>query len=144
MKIEATVQNSHEQHRTTLTSGGTTQSIDIPSGAGGYGSGVNGGALLFLALATCYCNDVYREAAKTGIAIESVEVTVSGEFGAEGEPAKRVTYDARVVADADQVEIRALMQRVDSLAEIQNTLRVATPVVLAKLEAVSNSHEKEE
>ena len=80
---------------------------------------------------------------KTGIAIESVEVTVSGEFGAEGEPAKRVTYDARVVADADQVEIRALMQRVDGLAEIQNTVRVATPVVFAKVEAVSDRNKEE-
>jgi OsmC-like protein len=47
----------------------------------GYGSGTNGGELLFLVLATCYSNDVYREARKRGIQVESVEVEVTGEFG---------------------------------------------------------------
>jgi uncharacterized OsmC-like protein len=42
--------------------------------------------LLFLALATCYCNDIFREAAKQGLKIDGVEVKVEGEFGAEGEP----------------------------------------------------------
>jgi uncharacterized OsmC-like protein len=29
---------------------------------------------LFLALASCYCNDIYREAAKRNIKVERVEV----------------------------------------------------------------------
>ncbi len=142
MQIEARILNSQGTHEAVLTSGGKTQSLDILSGANGYGSGVNGGALLFLALATCYCNDVYREAAKSGMVIDSVEVTVDGEFGAEGESAKHVTYDARVVADADEAEIRELMERVDGLAEIQNTVRAATPVVLNRVDAVSRSQQE--
>jgi uncharacterized OsmC-like protein len=35
---------------------------------------------LFLALATCYCNDIYREAAKRNIKVDSVEVEVEGTF----------------------------------------------------------------
>ncbi len=46
----------------------------------GYGSSASGGELLFLALATCYCNDIYREAAKKNIKVESVEVDVEGDF----------------------------------------------------------------
>ena len=37
-------------------------------------SGVNRGELLFLALATCYCNDLYREAEKLGIDVREVNV----------------------------------------------------------------------
>ena len=94
----------------------------------------NGGELLFLALATCYCNDIYREAAKRNIQVEKVEVEVSGDFGAEGEGAQNVTYSAKVHAQGTVEEIRALMEYTDTVAEIQNTLRAGTPVKLGKLE----------
>jgi uncharacterized OsmC-like protein len=110
--------------------------MDIAPKASGFGSSVNGGELLFLALATCYCNDIYREAAKRGIEVERVEVDVDGQFGTEGEPATHVAYRARVVAHADEAEIRELMRQTDTLAEIQNTLRVQTPVTLERIEAV--------
>jgi uncharacterized OsmC-like protein len=100
------------------------------------GSLANGGELLFLALATCYCNDVYREAAKRGIAVERVEVEVEGEFGGVGEPARNVTYHARVTARASEANIQELMAHTDRVAEIQNTLRVETPVRLGRVVAV--------
>jgi uncharacterized OsmC-like protein len=73
-------------------------SIHIPPKPSGYGSSANGAELLFLALATCYCNDIHREAAKRRIKVKQVEVEVQGDFSAEGEPAKNVTYRAKVVA----------------------------------------------
>ena len=77
---------------------------------------------MFLALATCYCNDIYREAAKRNINVSSVQVEVSGEFGdAPGSAAQNVTYSATVEADASEADIRALMARTDTVAEIQNT-----------------------
>ena len=97
---------------------------------------MNGGELLFLALATCYCNDIYREAARRGIEVDHVEVEVDGEFGSAGEPARDVTYRARVVANATEDEIRDLMRHTDIVAEIQNTLRAPTPVILTDVEAV--------
>jgi organic hydroperoxide reductase OsmC/OhrA len=136
VKIRARVQNSYGEHHATLTTNGNTHSIVIPPKASGFGSSANGGELLFLALATCYCNDVYREAAKRGIQVTRVEVEVEGQFGAEGEPATHVTYRAKVVARAAEAEIRELMQHADTLAEIQNTLRVQTPVTLDHIEAV--------
>lgn len=63
-----------------------------------------------------------------------MEVDVDGEFGAEGEPATHVTYRAKVVAHATDAEIRELMWQTDMLAEIQNTLRVQTPVTLTHIE----------
>lgn len=62
MKIGARVENGAGEHRTTVTTNGASWPIDIPPKMPGDGSGVNGGELLFLALATCYCNDLYREA----------------------------------------------------------------------------------
>jgi organic hydroperoxide reductase OsmC/OhrA len=137
VKIRARVQNSDGEHHATLTTNGETHSIAIPPRASGFGSSANGGELLFLALATCYCNDIYREAARRGITVAQVEVDVEGQFDAAGEPATQVTYRARVVAHAPEAEIRDLMQRTDTLAEIQNTLRVQTPVTLDQIEAVT-------
>jgi uncharacterized OsmC-like protein len=137
VNISARVRNSENEHQATVTTNGVVQSLAIPPKSSGFGSSANGGELLFLALATCYCNDVYREAAQQGIRVEQVEVEVAGQFGAPGEPAAHVTYRARVVADAPESEIRELMLRTDALAEIQNTLRVATPVALDVVEAVS-------
>src|SRR5687768_14170012 len=139
MKIGARVQNSTGQHLVTLTTSGTSHALEIPPKQSGMGSSVNGGELLFLALATCYCNDIHREATKRGIAVDQVEVEVQGDFGAEGEPARNVTYHARVAADAPESVIRELMLHTDTLAEIQNTLRVPTAVSLERVEAVSRS-----
>ena len=134
MKISAHVQNSEGQHQVTLTTNATVHSLAIPPKPGGFGSSANGGELLFLALATCYCNDLYREAAKRGIKVEGVDVEVEGDFGAEGQPAKNVTYQAKVTAKASEDEVRELMKHTDYVAEIQNTLRVETSVTLSQLE----------
>ncbi len=96
----------------------------------------SGAELLFLALATCYCNDIYREAAKRGIQVERVEVEVDGDFEREGGAATNVTYRARVKADASKDDVLDLMRHTDTVAEIQNTLRAATPVELSACEVI--------
>ena len=136
MKIIAKVGNSLNKHQVTLQTNDHVHSITILPKPTGYGSSANGGELLFLALATCYCNDIYREAAKRNIKVERVEVSVEGEFGAEGEPAKNVTYRAKIDAQANAAEILELMQYTDTVAEIQNTLRMGTPVILVDIENV--------
>ena len=136
MKISARVENSRDNHQVTLQTNDNVHSITIPPKATGYGSSANGGELLFLALASCYCNDIYREAAKRNIKVERVEVDVEGDFGAEGEPAKNVTYRAKVFAQASEEDIREMMKFTDTVAEIQNTLRIETPVVLSQIEVV--------
>ncbi|MBK9926740.1 MAG: OsmC family protein [Anaerolineales bacterium] len=137
MKISARVGNSKDQHQITLTTDNNSHSITIPPKSSGYGSSTNGGELLFLALATCYCNDIYREAAKRNIQVGHVEVEVNGDFGAAGEHARNVTYKAKVHAKATEEEIHALMKYTDTVAEIQNTIRVETPVKLSEVEAIS-------
>ena len=136
MKITAKVENSKDNHQVTLKTNDNVHSIAIPPKSTGYGSSANGGELLFLALATCYCNDIYREAAKRNIKVERVEVNVEGDFGVEGEHARNVTYRARVFAQASEDEIRALMEFTDTVSEIQNSLRIGTPVILTEIETV--------
>lgn len=136
MRISARVENSKDNHKVTLQTNDNVHSLVIPPKPTGYGSSANGGELLFLALASCYCNDIYREAAKRNIKVERVEVDVEGDFGAEGEPAKNVVYRAKVFAQAGEDEIREMMKFTDTVSEIQNTLRNGTPIVLSQIEVV--------
>jgi organic hydroperoxide reductase OsmC/OhrA len=122
MHIVARVTNGGLDHAVEVSTEGRTRTVSIPAKAGG-GFEVNGGELLFAALATCYCNDLYREAAKAGIVIENVDVTVEGDFGAAGEPAKNLRYSVHVESDADPGRVRDLLRYTDSVAEIQKTVR---------------------
>ena len=85
MRISARVENSKDNHQVILQTNDNVHTIVIPPKPTGYGSSANGGELLLLALASCYCNDIYREAAKQNIPVERVEVQVEGDFGREGE-----------------------------------------------------------
>jgi uncharacterized OsmC-like protein len=135
VKISAHVVNQEGGHSAVLTTDGREQSLQISSKPDGFGSSVNGGELLFLALATCYCNDLYREARKRGIRIERVQVEVTGEFNGEGAAANNISYRASVDAKAPREQILDLMRHTDSVAEIQNTLRHSSPVILSHCDA---------
>ncbi len=129
MQISASIKNSYQQHHIAVSTEGNEKVIAIPVKAEGYGSSVNGGELLFLSLATCFCNDIYREAAKRKMEISLVEVKVSGEFGKEGEPGSNIHYEAKVESvNSSAEEIEALVEYVDGIAEIHNTLRKGVEV----------------
>jgi organic hydroperoxide reductase OsmC/OhrA len=136
MRIEAAVANAGGQQEVVLSTDGREHAIAIAPRATGRGSSANGGELLCLALATCYCNDVYREAQPRGIDVTRVEVRASAEFGAPGAAATRLDYRVRVEARASEQAIRELIVHTDRVAEIQNTLRLGLPVTLASYEAV--------
>lgn len=85
-----------------------------------------------LSLATCFCNDIYREAAKRNIEVTGVEVEFTSEFGAEGEPGSDFHYRATVLSDAPDEEVQALIAHTDQVAEIHNTLRKGLTVKLVK------------
>lgn len=138
VQFMASVQNSEGSHQVTLKTGDHAHSLTIPPKPSGFGSQVNGGELLFLALATCYCNDIYREAQQRNIVVRRVQVDVEGEFdGVPGHPAEQVRYHATVEADASEEAILALMQHTDTVAEIQNSLRQPIAVQLGHLNAIS-------
>jgi uncharacterized OsmC-like protein len=86
MKIAARVSNTVSGHTLEVETDGRKQLIAIAPKTAGRGSSVNGGELLFAAIATCFCNDLHREAAKRGIEVQDVNVEVTGTFGNPGEP----------------------------------------------------------
>jgi organic hydroperoxide reductase OsmC/OhrA len=131
MIISATIKNSRHENDIAVTTDSHKKEITIPGKTEGRGSSVNGGELLFLSLATCFCNDVYREAARRKMDVASVEVTVSGEFGKEGEPAANIVYAVKIQSPGNSPEeISELIKHVDGVAEIHNTLRKGASVLL--------------
>lgn len=135
MRISASIKNNNQHNDISVATENAEKKISIPVKAGGRGSSVNGGELLFLSLATCFCNDVYREAAKRNMQVDTVEVTVSGEFGKEGEPGSNIVYNVKVVApEHTEKEIEELVQYVDKVAEVHNTLRQGVSVRLENLQ----------
>lgn len=135
MQIEARIDNRHQRHVVSLSTNGSAHAIEIAPRPSGFGSSANGGELLCLALATCYCNDLYREAERRGIVVERVEVEAEAQFGKEGEPAQGLRYRARVAARAAESDIRELMLHTDRVAEVQNTLRTGREVAFEIAEA---------
>lgn len=132
MKISASVQNNKDNHRVFVATNDSKTPLEIKPKASGRGSSVSGGELLFLSLATCYCNDVFREAEELEITVDSLEVNVEGEFGGRGDTAKNVNFDVKISADATEEKINELLRLTDAVAEIQNTMRIAIPVTLRR------------
>lgn len=131
MQVSATIKSNIHQLQTAVETNGSTKEITIAPKATGLGSSVNGAELLLLSLATCFCNDIYREAEKRKISVSSVEVIVNAVFGAEGEPGSGFTYKTNIVADASAAEIDNLITETDKVAEIHNTLRKGIRITLA-------------
>jgi uncharacterized OsmC-like protein len=131
MKIAASIKNNSGSNDIVVSTEGSEKKLLIAAKPDGKGSSVNGGELLFLSLATCFCNDVYREAAKRKMNVQGVNVEVNGNFGKVGEPGSNITYAVTVEApEHTAAEINDLIQYVDQIAEIHNTLRRGATVSL--------------
>ena len=118
-------------------SGPRTVVIDRPESSGGLGIGFSGGELLFLALGACYTNDLYREAAKKNMVLRSVRVDVTGEWGGEPVRAQNVSFSVRIEGEASEEALLELIRHTDDVAEIHNSLRIGTKVVLGSTDAIS-------
>ena len=130
MTISAIVKSAASMHEVVVRTDATARSLAIPPKATGRGSAVNGGELLMLALATCYCNDLYREAEQLEISLDSVEVEASARFPGVGLAATDIRYRASISSPAPQKAIADLLRRTDAVAEVQNTIRAGVPVAL--------------
>jgi uncharacterized OsmC-like protein len=128
--FEVEVRNVAGEAAAIGSAGPYTLVVDRPADGGGRGIGFNGGQLLYLAVAGCVSNDLFREARAAGIELARVRVTVRGDF--QGDPAVStdVEYDVEVEGDASRERLEELVRRVDAIAEIPNSLRNGTPVRL--------------
>lgn len=127
MQITAQVRNTATSHVVHVATAGQARPLPIEGRAGG-GSAVNGGEFLMLALATCYCNDLYREAGRLKIELTEVEVEAQAEFAGIGLAARNVQYRARIQSPASQALIDQLLRETDAVAEVHNTLRAGADV----------------
>lgn len=137
MNYSASMHNMNGELDIVMKVGDKVNTLQIAPKRRGYGSSVSGGEILFLAIATCYCNDLYREGRKLGIKVDGVEVDVDGEFGEPGDPAWDVKCRIKVTAQASEEEIRELIAHTDAIAEIPKSLRSGTPISLKEIIAVS-------
>jgi uncharacterized OsmC-like protein len=112
------------------SAGAHTLIVDRPSDDGGDGLGFNGGELLYLAIAGCVSNDLFREARGQGITLDSVRVKVGGDFSGSPAVSGSVDYEVELTGAAPIEQLRALVDHVDRIAEIPNSLRAGTPVQL--------------
>lgn len=130
MEISATVVSSPGRHEVVVRTGDAEHALAVAPKSADGGSATNGGEFLMLALATCYCNDLYREAARLGVPLKSVRVQARAEFAGIGLAASNVRYSATVESDAPGDAIARLLQETDAVAEVHNTLRKGVPVAL--------------
>ena len=130
LEISATVVSSPGSHRVAVRTGNTEHRLSVAPRSTGGGSATNGGEFLMLALATCYCNDLYREADRLGMRLEEVQVQASAEFAGIGLAASNVRYSATVKSAAPQQAIAQLLRDTDAVAEVHNTLRKGVAVKL--------------
>lgn len=118
--------------------GDKSNTVEIAPKPDGFGSSISGGEVLLLAVATCYCNDIYREAKMLDIKVDNVEVDVDGDFMAAGKPAVNVTCKIKVTAQASEEDIRKLVEHTDKIAEIPMSLRKGTGVTVTDIETISS------
>ena len=111
---------------------GHTVVIDRPADAGGQDLGFNGGELLHLAVAGCVSNDLFREARALGLRLTRVAITARGEFTGVPPVSGGIGYSVEVWGDAPASALRELVARVDTIAEIPNSLRRGTAVRLSE------------
>jgi uncharacterized OsmC-like protein len=128
-------------HGTTAAVGwsnGRSVAIDRSEAAGGLGIGFNGGELLLLAVGGCYCNDLFREAAKMNIDVKSASIHVEADWGGDPVRAMNLSFSVRVESTAPQKQVEELIRHTDRAAEIPNSLRLGAEVKLRSVEISSS------
>ena len=138
MRIEVETRNLDGRVTALGTAEQFTLVVDRPMEGGGGGLDFNGGQLLYLAVAGCISNDLFREARAEGIELSSVRVKVGGDFVGEPAVSDEILYEVEVEGDAPQERLRVLVDHVDEIAEVPNSLRRGTRVRLAGAGSTEN------
>ncbi len=112
--------------------GSVTVVVDRPAAAGGRGLGFNGGQLLNMAVAACISNDLFREAAGRGIQLHRVRVEADSDYVGSPAMSTSIEYRVEVAGDASDQALAELVDHVDRIAEIPNSLRRGTEVRLTR------------
>ena len=104
--------------------------------------GFNGGQLLYLAGAGGISNHLFPEARAAGIELSSVRGKGSGDFVGGPAGSDEIRDAVQVARNATEDRLRALVDQVDEIAEIPNSLRQGTQVRLAGAKVSTGGFEK--
>ena len=85
---------------------------------------------MYLSIAACWSNDLYREAATMGIELDGVEITVDGDFPARGSGSTPISVDLVVRSTAPEDRVRELIAEVERVAEIPRAIREGPAITL--------------
>lgn len=129
--FDVTIESLPDRPTAVGSAGPFTLIADRPAEAGGGGLGFNGGQLLNLAVAGCVSNDLFREAARRGITVHRVRVRVTSDYAGEPPVSTPITYEVEIEGDSHSGVLESLVRETDTLAEIPNSLRQGTEVILA-------------
>ncbi len=102
MHIEVETCNVDGQVTALGSAGPFTLVVDRPVEGGGDGLGFNGGQLLYLAVAGCISNDLFRDARTAGIELSHVRVKVGADFVGEPAISDEIRYEVEVAGDASE------------------------------------------
>jgi uncharacterized OsmC-like protein len=91
-------------------------------------SAFTGAHLLHLAIAGCVLNDLYREAAASGVALHGVRVSAAGGFDTATWTSTGITYSIEISSDAPADQLTRLLKTVDEVAEIPRAVRAGATV----------------
>ena len=87
-----------------------------------------GAHLLHVAIAGCVLNDLYREAAASGIDLHGVRVRAQGGFDTDTWTSTGITYSVEISSGASDDELTRLLATVDEVAEIPRAVRAGATV----------------
>ena len=131
MSFEVELRSVDGSTTALATAGQHSVVVDRPINAGGGGHGFNGGQLLHVAVAGCISNDLFREAA-----LREHRADQSGRHGRRRLRRRSRCVDRDLIcgrgrgARNREAAPRALVDHVDAIAEIPNSLRRGTEVRL--------------
>ena len=81
----------------------------------------------------CVLNDLYREAAALGIELTEVRVIAAGGFDTATWRSKGISYSVEVSSDPPAGQIAHLLEAVEHVAEIPQTIRAGAAVRRVRL-----------
>ena len=113
--------------------GNHTIVIDRPDGrAGGMGLGFNGGQLLAIAIGGCLCNDLHYAAAKQGVTIRDLSVSVTVAMSGEPLVADGAEIAVEVTAEEPAADVGALIEAAFAGSAVSNSVMRGLPVRLTR------------
>ncbi len=139
MPFEVEFRNVAGEAAAIGSAGPYTLVADRPADGGGRGLGFNGGQLLYLAIGGCVSNDLFREAAARSINLDVVRAVVRGDFSGDPAVSEPISYDVELSGDAAPEQLRALVEHVDAIAEIPNSVRRGTEITIERVKVARSS-----